>query len=66
MPAGKTERTENPEPSPLPSQPITPRLAGVPAGLRALLREHTRITHDQASRVLVQLLDTEHRLKHAS
>lgn len=36
------------------------------ANLRALLREHTRITHDQASRVLVQVLDTEHRLKRAS
>ena len=36
------------------------------AYLRALLREHTRITHDQASRVLVQVLDTEHRLKRAS
>jgi hypothetical protein len=36
------------------------------AYLRALLREHTRITHDQASRVLVHVLDTEHRLKQAS
>jgi hypothetical protein len=34
--------------------------------LRELLREHTRRTHDQAARVLVQVLDTEHRLKHAS
>jgi hypothetical protein len=36
------------------------------ARLRALLREHTRLTHDQAARVLVQVLDTEHRLKRAS
>jgi hypothetical protein len=36
------------------------------ARLRALLREHTRITHDQAAGALVQVLDTEHRLKQAS
>ena len=36
------------------------------ACLRALLREHTRLTHDQAARVLIQVLDTKHRLKHAS
>jgi len=34
--------------------------------LRALLREQTRVTHDPAARVLVQLLESEHRLKHAS
>lgn len=34
--------------------------------LRALLREHNRITHDQAALVLVQLLESEHRLRHAS
>jgi len=34
--------------------------------LRALLREHTRITHDRAALVLVQLLDREHRLKQAT
>ena len=36
------------------------------ASLRALLWEHTRITDDQAARVLVQVLETEHRLNHAS
>jgi predicted oxidoreductase (fatty acid repression mutant protein) len=36
------------------------------ARLRALLREHTRRTHDQAAQLLVQILDTEYRLKHAS
>lgn len=34
--------------------------------LRALLREQTRVTHDQAAWLLVQVLDTEHRLKQAS
>jgi hypothetical protein len=36
------------------------------ARLRALLREHARITQDPAARVLLQVLDTEHRLKQAS
>jgi len=36
------------------------------ARLRALLRECTRMTHDQAARFLVQMLDSEHRLKQAS
>jgi len=34
--------------------------------LRALLREHSRITHDQASSVLVRMLDAEYRLRQVS
>ncbi len=36
------------------------------ADLRALLREQTRVTHDPAARILVQVLDSEHRLKQSS
>ena len=44
----------------------TEELERLCARLRYLLRERTRITDDQAARVLVQVLETEHRLKHAS
>ena len=36
------------------------------ARLRALLREQTQNTRDQAAHVLVMLLESERRLKHAS